>query len=149
MSSTTVRTDIVTFLEANSAENFLDLSGHYEELRYFLEDNGLTEQDQWVGLQFIGNDEIPATVGAGNTQGKYREIGAIYLHVVDIAKLGVQNSILTRAEALRDLLRGRRINDIVIESVSPPNFEIGATLQFEGGFTSASVILTYYFERDL
>lgn len=149
MSSSYVRTNFSAFLTANSSEDFLDLTGQFAELRYFLEDEGLTVRDDWVGLQYIGNEEIPINVGSGNTTGKYRELGAIFLHVVDIAKLGVDATILTRAEALRDLLRGRRIGDIVIESVSPPSFEQGATLQFEGGYISASIIVGYYRDLDL
>ena len=57
------------------------------------------------------------------------------------------DDILTRAETLRNLIRGRRINDIVIEGVTPPNFEQGATLDLDAGYSSGSFIVNYY--RDL
>ena len=50
-------------------------------------------------------------------------------------------------ETIRSLFRGKRINDIIIESVSPPNTESGTTIEFDNNFTSASIFLDYY--RDL
>jgi len=144
MSSLAVRTDFLSFLTTNApTENVLDLTGSYLEVHDFVIENGLTVDDPWLGVQFIGSDEVPVTIDATNNQGRYREIGAFYLHVVDIAKLTASSNILTRGEALRNLLRARRINDIVIESVSPLNFDDGATLQFDGGYISASFIATY------
>jgi len=148
MSSSYVRSEIKTFLSANSAESdIIDLTAQYSSLTNMLSDNGVDRNDPWLGLQFIGSSEEPITLNSGNTVGKYREIGSVFLHVVERVKNSVADDILTRAEALRTLLRGQRINDIIIESVSPPNFESGATLQFEGGYQSASIIVSY--ERDL
>lgn len=148
MSSSYVRSEIKTFLSANSAESdIIDLTAQYSSLTNMLSDNGVDRNDPWLGLQFIGSSEEPITLNSGNTVGKYREIGSVFLHVVERVKNTVADDILTRAEALRTLLRGQRINDIIIESVSPPNFESGATLQFEGGYQSASIIVSY--ERDL
>lgn len=148
MSSSYVRSEIKTFLSANSAESdIIDLTAQYSSLTNMLSDNGVGRNDPWLGLQFIGSSEEPITLNSGNTVGKYREIGSIFLHIVERVKNTVADDILTRSEALRTLLRGQRINDIIIESVSPPNFESGATLQFEGGYQSASIIVSY--ERDL
>lgn len=148
MSSSYVRSQLKTFLSAGApTEDILDLTGQYQELQDFLTANSVGLSDPWVGVQFIGNEEIPVTVGSTNADGKYRETGAVYIHVVDIAKLAVHDSILARAESLRNLLRGARIGDIVIESVTPPNFGEGATLNFDGGYISASFIIAY--NRDL
>jgi hypothetical protein len=148
MSSKIVRQEIKDFLtDTFPDETFIELDGAFQEIRDLVADAGITSNDPWVGLQFVGNEEIPITVGSTNTKGKYREVGAVYLHVVEIAKLGVGTSILDRAEALRDSLRGQRINGIIIESVSPVNFGVGASLDFEGGYTSGSFILSY--EKDL
>lgn len=150
MSSSYVRTHIKNFLSANApTEKFVDLSALYAELPDALNEMGVTPDDPWVGLEFIGDDEVPITVGSNNTHGKYRETGAIYIHVVDVAKLGVSGSILTRAETLRTLLRGQRIGSMIIESVTPVSFEGGATLQFEGGYMSGSFILSYQSDTDL
>lgn len=147
MSSSYVRGEIKTFLGANSAESVIDLTAQYLNLQDMVANAGIGRKDPWLGLQFIGATEVPVALSADNTSGKYREIGGIFLHVVEKVSDTVTDDILTRCESLRTLLRGRRINDIIIESVSPANFESGATLQFEGGYQAASVIVSY--QRDL
>jgi len=148
MSSSYVRTQMTTFITTNSSEaNIVDLTAQYSTQQNMLDDAGIGRNDPWLGLQFIGSSEEPITLNSNNTTGKYREVGSVFLHVVERVKTTVADDILTRAEDLRTLLRGQRINDIIIESVSPPNFESGATLQFEGGYQSASIIVSY--ERDL
>lgn len=150
MSSLSVRTAVISFLETNSpSETFIELDGQYDNIQGVVEEAGLTLDDSWVGVQFIGNDEVPISVGSNNTEGKYRESGAIYIHIVDVAKLGVSGTILTRGEALRDLLRGRRIGSIFIESMTPINFGPGAALQFEDGYMCGTFILGYLNDNDL
>lgn len=150
MSSVYVRTQIKTFLSTYaSSEPVIDLTGQYEELVDLLEYSSLTKDSPWVGVQFIGSDEIPITIGSTNVEGKYRETGAVYIHVVDIAKLGVADNILARAETLRDLFRGQRIGRIIIDSVTPTNTEAGAALRFEDGFMSGAFIIGYYCDFDL
>ena len=153
MSSVNVRTAIANFLAANApTEKQIDLTAQYAELKELIEDAGLGPEESWIGLQFIGDDEIPITVPATNTQGRYRETGAIFIHVVEIAsklRLGGGNPLLTRGETLRNLMRGRRIGAILIESVTPMNFEAGATLQFEGGYMSGSFVASYQYDLEL
>jgi hypothetical protein len=144
MSSSYVRTEIINYIgTALPTENLIDLTAGFDNLNDLLEDNGLDSNDPWLGIQFIGGDEEAVDIAATNTSGQYREIGVISLHVVDIAMLGVGNTIINRAEAIRSAFRGKRIDDIVIGSIGTPNFEIGATLQFEGGYTSALVSIEY------
>jgi len=148
MSSVYVRTQIKTFINTEfPAENLIDLSGQYETMDQIKDNEGLGHDDPWLGIEFIANDEVPITVPATNSQGRYREDGAVYFHVVEVASLGNSGTILSRGEALRDKLRGQRIGSIIVESITPLNFGSGATLQFEGGYTSASFIVAY--KRDL
>jgi hypothetical protein len=151
MSSKFVRDGITAFIQAElSSENLVDLTADFDELQDVLTDNGLNVRDPWLGLQFVGSEEIPVDVGAINTRGKYREIGVIYLHVVDVAKLNVHNSIIARAEAVRNAFRGRRIADtILVEGVSPVNFGGGATLSFTGGYTAGLIQIDYRRDLDL
>jgi len=150
MSSSYVRTQIKNFIVANApTESLVDLTGQYAELEDLLTDNSIPPNDPWLGVQFIGDDEIPITIGSNNVAGKYRETGAVYIHVVDIAKLGVSDTILARAEVLRDSFRGQRIGDILIDSVGTPNFEAGAALHFEDGFMSCSFLMSYQRDLDL
>lgn len=148
MSSSYVRTQFKNFLGANSTENLVDLTGEYGELQDVLAASSVGPNDPWVGIEFMGDDEVPITIGSNNTHGKYREHGAVYIHVVDIAKLAVSSSILTRAETLRSLLRGQKIGSVFIESLTPVSFDGGATLQFEGGYMSGSFILSYLCDFD-
>lgn len=147
MSSVYVRTQIKQFLTDNSDEDVVDMTSQFEELRQLLAEFNIQPDAPWLGVQFIGNDEVPVSIAATNDLGLYRETGAILLHVVSEAKIGVGDSLLTRGETLRNLFRGRRIGDIVVESVSPMNTESGATLEFEDGYMSGTCIVAYY--RDI
>lgn len=150
MSSVYVRTEIKNFLADESDETVVDLTSQFGELKQFLaEEYDVQPDSPWLGIQFIGDDEIPVSLAATNDQGKYRETGAIFFHVVDVARLGNGDSLLTRGETLRNLFRGRRIGSIIIDSVTPMNFDSGATLQFEGGFMSGSFLAGYRRDLDL
>jgi hypothetical protein len=147
MSSTYVRDQIKSYLTANMpTETQIDLSDKFESIDDVISDAGLTRNDPWLGLEFIANIEEPITVQSNWGKGVYREIGVVMFHVVDIAKLGAANAILPRAEAIRNILRGRRIGDIIIESVTPPNFNQGATLNFEAGYCAAIVMCSYEYD---
>lgn len=150
MSSVYVRQQIETFIgTALPTENLVDLTGEFEDLRSLLARHSINANTPWLGIQYIGNEEIPIDVRGTNTRGKYREIGAVYLHVVGKSQVGIAATLLTRAETIRSAFRGQRIGTVLIEAVSPPNFDAGATLQFEGGWTAASVILSYQRDLDL
>ena len=150
MSASYVRTEFAQFIEDNlPSETLCDMTAEFGELSEFLAQFGVGRNDPWLGVQYIGNDEEPITISATNDKGKYRESGIIYLHVVGVAALGAGNAILARCETIRNLLRGRRIGNIKVERVSPPNFNAGATLQFEGGWTSASILIDYEYDIDL
>jgi hypothetical protein len=146
MSSTSVRTLVKDFLAANSSEDVVDLTGEFQDLREMLAENGVTPDSPWLGLEFIGDSEEPVSLAADNEKGLYREAGLIQLHICAIAKIGVGANLLTRAEDLRNLFRGRRIGAIVVENVSPINTGPGATLEFEGGYVSGTVSVTYHYD---
>lgn len=148
MSSVYVRTQVKQFLADNSSESVIDLTAQFGQMREMLADE-IQPDAPWLGITFIGDDEIPIALAATNDQGKYRETGAIYFHVCAVAKLGVGDSLLTRGEVLRDLFRGRRIGDIIIDNVTPMNFDNGATLDFEGGYISGSFLAGYRRDVDL
>lgn len=149
MSSSYIRQQIINFFTSTivTETHVIDLTGESETLGDLLARNGITHRDNWVGLQFVGNEEIPISVGATNTKGCYRELGTVYIHVVAPTKIGVASEILPRSELIRDAFRGQRLGDMWIDSVSPPNFGNGAAISFEGGFTGASILLDY--RRDL
>lgn len=150
MSSPYVRTTMKAFITTNApTEKLVDLTSLFQEIKELMEDNDVPSDSPWLGIQFVGGDERPIGLAANNETGKYREDGAIFFHVVDVARIGNGDSLLTRGEALRTLIRGRRIGDILIESVTPMNFDSGATLQFEGGYMSGSFFCSYILDIDL
>lgn len=152
MSSQYVRTEIKAFMATGiPSEKTLDISGVFDELKKFLSDETVGPRDNWLGIQFIPSEDVPITIGSTNTKGKYREIGSIFIHVVAVASKVERDNIVPRGETIRDAFRGKRIgaqSDIVIEGVVPLNYEAAATLQFEGGYTSASIVVNYYRDFD-
>lgn len=149
MSSVMVRDAIEGFLQSNSSEKVVILDGEYAEFQDVLDGQGVGTEDKFIALSYIGGDETPISVGANNSSGKYRESGVIYVHIVDIASMGIRDSLLTRGETLRDLFRGRRIGSVLIESVTPVNFESGAALRFEDGYMSCAFMMGYQADLDL
>lgn len=148
MSSVYVRDTIKAYVTAQlPTETLVDLSGEFQDIADVLAEYSLTMNDPWLGIEFIGNSEEPVTVPANPGEGMFRELGSVMFHVVDISKLGVANAILSRAESLRNILRGQRIGDIIIEAVTPANFGAGATLNFEGGFTAATIYASYEYDN--
>ena len=145
MSSIYVRDQIKAKLAASlPTETVVDLTGEFREINELITDLSIT--GSWLGIQFIGSDELPISVHSGG-HGKYREYGVVYLHVVELSALGCGDLILARTEAIRNTFRGLRLGDMIIESITPPNFASGSTLELDGGFTSASVFLNY--SRDI
>jgi hypothetical protein len=144
VSSANVRTLAKTFFEDNSAENLIDMSDIFGELNQVLTAAGLQPGVPWVGIEFVANEDKPVSLAADNTQGLYREMGSIILHIAEEAKIGVGASLLSRAEVLRKLFRGVRIGNIVVEGVTPPNFGRGATLEFDGGYMACTITIAYH-----
>ena len=153
MSSKIVRDTIKAYYAAEAPGSeipLVDLDGGYEDIHSLLQEAGVADSyTPWVGIQFIGNDEIPVTVAAVPGQGKFRETGAFFIHVVEVASSTVRDSIVSRAEALRTLFRGKNISGVRIQSVTPINFELGATLEFESGFIAGSFIADYEYDLDI
>lgn len=147
MSSVYVRTQIKQFLDDNSAEEVVDLTAQYQEIKELITDVGLQPDTPWLGLEFIGDEMVPISLAATNDTGLYRETGALHFHVVEPARLGIGDVIASRAEALQNLFMGQRIGDIVVVDVTPVNTASGSTLQFEGGYVGGSFYVHFY--RDL
>lgn len=144
MSSEMVRTGVKNFLAAQSTEKVVDITGEYAEFRDMLSQAGVASNAPWLGLEFIGDGELPVSLTATNDKGLYRETGSIVLHVCAEAKIGVGNLLIQRGEVLRNLFRGRRIGPVVVEGVTPVNTGRGATLEFDGGYVSGSITISYY-----
>lgn len=154
MSSLVVRTEVLSFLSAaNTAgditEDIVELDGEFGVLQDVLTAAEIQQGAPWLGVQFVGNDEQPISLAATNDKGSYRETGSIVLHIVTESGIGVGNSIIARGETLRDLFRGLRLGGIIIDGVTPVNLGPGTTIQFEGGYVSGSMTVSYYYDFSL
>lgn len=147
MSSVAVRNLFRNFLSANSNEEVIDLTGQFEDLREMLVTEGVQPDAPWLGIEFVSNGEEPVSLAADNEKGLYREYGLLQLHVCAVAKIGVGANLETRGDSLLNLFRGRRIGGIVVESVAPLNTGPGATLEFEGGYVSGTVTVTFHYDN--
>jgi hypothetical protein len=152
VSSNFVRTEFKNFITAalTPPDTLIDLSGQYSELDNLLSDQGVSLGGIWTGIEFFPGDEIPISIGSNNTQGKYRENGTVYIHVVGIASLGAgSQTILDRAEVLRNALRGQRLGSIFVESVSPPSFNDSDSFGFGQGYVAVSFLVGFQNDLDL
>ena len=162
MSSLAVRDKFRVFLDANftyPTTKFAEIDGEFENLKDFLANNAhpttaaaepITMLDAWNGLQYSADIEQAVSVPATNTTGTYRETGFIAIHVVAKAQINVARGILTRCKAFEDALRGQNIDGVLITSIIPGNFANGSTLDFVGGgYVSATVTVTYEYDRHL
>lgn len=153
MSSIAVRNMISSHIAAQApSEKLVELSDYFTDSKRFYEDAGVTFGNPWLGVEYAGSTEIPITVNALPNKGKYRESGVVMFHVVAQAAVGVTSSILTRAENLRDIFRGRRLvgtGTLMVTEVTPPNMADGGTLDFTDGYTSATFMVAYEYDKDL
>lgn len=146
MSSLEVRNLIKDFLDDNSAETVIDLTGHFEDLRELLVEEDVQPDAPWLGLEFVADDEEPVSLTANNEQGLYREFGLVQLHVCAVSKIGVGVELVSRGDVLQKLFKGRRIGALVVESVRPINTGPGATLEFDAGYVSGTVTVSYKYD---
>lgn len=140
MSSLDVREDLKTYFDASTSEVIIDISGETRDLLTVMQANSIGVNDECLFIQFIGSNEEPISVQAGC----YRETGTMYIHVIAPVAIGAIDGILTRCKTIRSIFRGKRVDNIVIESVSPPNTETGTTVEINNNYTSASFFIDYY-----
>lgn len=144
MSSVYVRQQVKQFLDDNSDEDVIDLTAQYADLKELVSEAGLQPDAPWLGLTFVGGQIIPVGLAATNTQGSFRESGAVQLHVVAEARIGVGDSLLARGETLLNLFNNARMGNVVIDDMLAMNTEGGATLEFEDGYMSGTIQLNYH-----
>lgn len=151
MSSSAVRTIIKAQLVLavagqSPAVKVIDITGRYEEIEDFLEDEGIDQlSDSWIGIQYLSASEYPIDILSNNVTGKYREEGDVYVHVVS-PTVGGYESTLILSEVIRKYFRGKRIGNLVVENVNPPQFGRGISLNFEAGMTSGLVSIGYHYD---
>lgn len=144
MSSKYVRDQVLSLLGTTS-ENVIDFAAEYRTVEDILSAYGLTDDDSWIGIEFLPSNEAPYGVTSNNSGGCYRENGAFMMHVVEPISATHRDNILTRADALLQIFRGATINgDIIIGQVGTVNFDSNLTLNFESGYEGGAVTVDYY-----
>jgi len=148
VSSLAVRDSVMAFLAAEfPSEKLIDLSAEYDQFDQLMEAYGLTLSDDWLGIQFVGDEEEPVALSANNAEGGYREYGSIAIHCVTPASMNGRRPMLQRAENIRKKLRGQRLSGgVMIMECNPANTEAGAAIQFDSGFMGATFFTTYYID---
>ncbi len=137
MSSLETRSALTTFLATSySGVPFHDADGD-------VTDDSLEGVDQGVLLQFIGNANESRGMG-GNC---FRELGAVSFHFFARANKDPsvpRDAILEMAKEVTRILMNKRVGSVVFEEMSPPNFSVGAAIEFKKGFIGAVSTITYY-----
>ena len=146
MSKQAVRDTIFDFLADESNESVVDFTAQFGDVKDMISEAGVQPESPWLGVDFASDPAEPVSLTANNTQGLYREFGIIFLHVCTVGRIGAGNELLSRAEALINLFEGRRINDVVINTVGSLQTGPGQTLEFEGGYVSGTITLGYQFD---
>lgn len=148
MSAPFVREEIMKYLvQEFPTEKVLDISGEAHRLEDFLAKNGVSKNDKWVAVYFTGDDEEVASIATTNGKGCWVEWGSIHVECLGpTGQLGGVNSLVARAHAFKKKLRSKRIGSLTIESVTPPNTELGSGFTFDSGYSCASISAYYRYE---
>lgn len=150
MSSKYVRDQIKAFIATTfPSEKVLDISAEYLEFSDLMAAAGVGIDDTFIALQFIGDRIDPITIPATNLKGCYREFGSVFIHIVEPVDRDAIDNILTRGDAYIEAFTSQRIGQMTIDNVSPINTAQGSTLEFQGGYTSGSIYLSYRRDRNL
>lgn len=150
MSSKYVRDQVKAFIASTfPTEKVIDISAEYREFSDLMEDESIGPDDKFIAIQFIGDRIDTISISSTNTKGCYREFGAIFIHIVEPVENGAIDNILTRGDSYIDAFTSQRLGQVVIEKVNPINTAQGATLEFQGGYTSGSIYMNYYRDRNL
>ena len=105
-----------------------------------IDDLPLNTTQEALLVDFIAASEYMTTIAGEGAQG-WQEDGTIAM--TWIAPTGfVSTPILTKADALRVALRGRRLNKIVLESVEPFR-NTGSQVGVNGPWTGFSSLINY------
>lgn len=150
MSSSKVRLEVKSLFASNiPGENLVDLSAQYSSIPEVLSKKGITLANNWCGILFIGDREETVSLAADNTRGCYRERGMVQVFVMAPAQANVSDLMVARADAIRNVFRGRNLNGVMIEEVTPPNTEQGAILELESNYMCAAFDIIYYLDINL
>ncbi len=135
MSTPTVRTAIMSEINTLTSLEVLNLSDWLN-----LSDLPVNDDEQIILVDFVASSERVTTIGGFDNLG-FVETGTVAIHW--LCPTGFDSDpILASAEALRLSLRGRRIAQIIVESVEPFQ-DSGSPVDIDGRWTAYSALLSY------
>ena len=97
----------------------------------------------WIGIEFFGNDELPASLSSLNTSGKFRESGNIIFYFNYPRTLNNYADLMVlKAEEVRDFFRQRRFGGAFVDSITPLQ-TTGEIPTFHAGYATGAVEIEY------
>ena len=135
MSSGYVRLQINSFLEANWTTTDIFYVDDYASIDSIPANN----TDAWVGVEYPSSVEQVNSIPANF----WREDGDVLIHIV--TPNGWESATpVSYGDQLQQLLRGQRLGDVVIESVSPVTDASPPALELSSSWHGWAILVSYY-----
>lgn len=135
MSSGYVRLQINTFLEANWTTTDIFYVDDYDSIDSIPANN----TDAWVGVEYPSSVEQVNSIPANF----WREDGDVLIHIVTPNGWDSATPV-SYGDQLQQLLRGQRLGDVVIESVSPVTDASPPALELSSSWHGWAILVSYY-----
>lgn len=135
MSSGYVRLQINTFLEANWTTTEIFYVDDYDSIDSIPANN----TDAWVGVEYPTSVEQVNSIPANF----WREDGDVLIHIVTPNGWNSATPV-SYGDQLQQLLRGQRLGDVVIESVSPVTDASPPALELSSSWHGWAILVSYY-----
>ncbi len=135
MSSGYVRLQINTFLEANWTTTEIFYVDDYDSIDSIPANN----TNAWVGVEYPTSVEQVNSIPANF----WREDGDVLIHIVTPNGWNSATPV-SYGDQLQQLLRGQRLGDVVIESVSPVTDASPPALELSSSWHGWAILVSYY-----
>jgi hypothetical protein len=135
MSSGYVRLQINTFLEANWTTTEIFYVDDYDSIDSIPANN----TGAWVGVEYPTSVEQVNSIPANF----WREDGDVLIHIVTPNGWNSATPV-SYGDQLQQLLRGQRLGDVVIESVSPVTDASPPALELSSSWHGWAILVSYY-----
>jgi len=134
MSSGLVRSQLEDFLADNWTDTLFYIVDDHEDISTIPANN----QEAWIGIEYASSSERVDSLPANF----WNERGIIFLHIVTPNGWASKHSIYL-GDKLQKLLRGVRIQELVIESVSPVISQSPPAIEKSSEWNGFVLVLSY------
>ena len=135
MSSGYVRLHINSFLEDNWTTTPIYYVDDYDSIESIPANNS----EAWVGVEYPSSVEQVNSIPANF----WREDGNVLIHIVTPNGWNSTTPV-SYGDQLQQLLRGQRLGDVVIESVSPVTDASPPALELSSSWHGWAILISYY-----